>query len=97
MILLASFGQTFVISMLAVLLMAVLFGAVYFLKTLKQMKIAQIERNDIEMRIKEGQKVLFLNGLIGEVKAIHQESVEILVMSQTLLEVRKESINEILN
>lgn len=95
MILLTNFGQTLIISMLAVLIMAVLFGLVYFVKTLGTLKKAQILKNEIESQLTIGQKVLFSNGLVGEVSRIGEQTVEITMISG-VVEVRKESIYEII-
>lgn len=96
MILLTNFGQTFIISMLAVLIMAVLFGVVFFVHTLKNIKTTQQRVNEISNRLSVGQKVLLSSGILGEVEVIHEETVDNKTKSNSLLEVRKESIHEIL-
>lgn len=96
MLLTTNFGQVFIISMLAVLLMAVLFGVIFFINSLKNIKLTQQNIDDIASRLSVGQKVTFSNGLMGEVISIHSETVDLQIKSGSVIEVYKESINEIL-
>lgn len=95
--LLTNFGQSLVTSMLAVLIMVVLFGVIYFVKTLRTLKETQIKNNDIENRLQNGQRILFGNSMMGIVENINQESVDVKVKSGAVIEILKESINEILS
>lgn len=95
--LLTNFGQSLVTSMLAVLIMVVLFGVIYFVKTLRTLKETKIKNNDIENRLQNGQRVLFGNSMMGIVENINQDSVDVKVKSGAVIEILKESINEILN
>ncbi len=97
MLLTTNFGQVFIISMLAVLLMAVLFGVIFFINSLKNVKMTQKNIDDIASRLSVGQKVIFSNGLIGEVVSIHKDTADLQIKSGAVIEVYKESIHEILN
>lgn len=97
MLFLTNFGQTFIISMLAVLLMAVLFGLVFFVHSLRNIKQTQQNLDSLVSRLQVGQRVIFSNGLIGEVVSIYDETVDIKLKSDAVIEVRKESLYEILS
>lgn len=96
LLLAATFGQIFVISMLAVLLLAVLFSLVFFVRSLSQIKQTKLQQDDIIARLEVGKRVSLNSGVLGVITAIHSETVDIEVKSKAILEVYKTSIKEVL-
>lgn len=91
-----SFGQTLVISMLAVLIIVVLFSLIFFVNSLSQIKRNQKNQNELNALLKIGQKVTLNSGLIGTIINISQETIDLEVKSQAVIEVLKSSVHSII-
>ncbi|HHX52142.1 MAG TPA: preprotein translocase subunit YajC [Erysipelothrix sp.] len=96
MFLLTNFGQTFVIAMLAVLLMVVLFGLVFFVNSLSQIKRSKLDQDEIVNKLEVGKRVALKNGIIGTIIAISDETIDLEVKSKAIVEVYKTAVHQIL-
>lgn len=96
MFLLTNFVQTFVIAMLAVLLMVVLFGLVFFVNSLSQIKRSKLDQDEIVNKLEVGKRVALKNGIIGTIIAISDETIDLEVKSKAIVEVYKTAVHQIL-
>lgn len=93
---LTTFVQQLISSMVAVLILAVIFLVTYSLKSMSQMKQEVIKKDYIAKNLKEGSTVLFSNGIKGVVQSIYEEEVVVAVNDQMTLTILKDGIYEII-
>ena len=82
--------------MLAVLLMVVLFGLVFFVNSLSQIKRSKLDQDEIVNKLEVGKRVALKNGIIGTIIAISDETIDLEVKSKAIVEVYKTAVHQIL-
>lgn len=91
----ADFGANVLASSVALIILLVVMGLVYYFWSKANIKKKSKYFEQIHTELAPGQEVMFAGGIFGTVKSVNGDKVEIKVRSGAILDVSRYAIQEI--